>query len=157
MRKYHNTLSQLDKMRRIGHGTSREAYYARKSKLVFKVPYDESCNSQSENEERLFNSLPEPYKKLFPVVGFTKFQGKKVVIMRKVQTLYDFLGEINYETEDFEDIHTVLRICEELNISRSSGFLFYRFVRKFGIGDLYEKNIGIYNGNLVIIDAGYTK
>ena len=157
MRKYHNTLSQLDKMRPIGDGTSREAYYARKSKLVFKVPYNERCNPQSENEERLFNSLPEPYKKVFPVVGFTEFQGKKVVVMRKVQTLYDLIGETDYETEDFEDIHTVLRICDELNINRSSGFLFCRFVRKFGIRDLFEKNVGVYNGNLVIVDAGYIR
>ena len=153
MKKYHGAIAQHKKMKYLGGGMSRNAYYSKRSKLVYKIPY--SNNEQSNNEERLFNSLPPLYKKVFPAVAFVDYRGSKVVIMKKVITLDELIPELAYCDEDFEDIKIILDIAERVGATKKSAYLFHRAIRNFSIKDLFEKNVGIDDEkNLVILDAG---
>lgn len=152
---YERSVSHFKKP--FANGSSREVYYSRKHKLVFKVekqyPY---IIGQTETEEKEYNKMPKKYRPLFPVVHFFTYNGKRWEALRRVRTAYSF--GIDYEL-DYEmrkrPIEFRQRVERRIKKPVNNFKLLQEFFRVMTINDLHSQNWGIDSeGNILILDWG---
>lgn len=139
-------------------GSSRNVYYSKKYNLVFKR--DRIENPQTTAEIVIFNKMTLEEKQIIPMVGVEYFSGKPTIIMEFVKILSTI--KINNKPLEW---HTVscfqigllkeqMKVIIDLLELKDNINEFCALVRKYSLMDLSIENIGIYNGQLTIIDFG---
>lgn len=129
----------------IAKGLDRVVYYSKRYDLIIKKQRNFPRYDQFNNELSLFQSLQENEKYLFPVVAF--YEELKTIVMRKARMLNDREREAYRAYNRTYNPRYLKSIC-------SNAKEFANFTNKYGIEDLHSDNVGIINGQLVVIDAG---
>lgn len=134
----------------FANGCDREVFYSKRYDVVIKKPKKNSWNgddSQFYRELRIFNAMTEEEKKIFPIVMIDEVD--KVIVMKRCKKLsnleYMTASGLDFRERVYEDDKEVFPNCQE----------FIDFIKKYRVCDLHIDNLGTYNGNLVILDAGY--
>lgn len=139
-------------------GSSRDVFYSKKYNLVFKR--DRVENPQTAAEIAIFNKMTLEEKQIIPMVGIEYFNSKPTIIMQFVKILSDI--KINnhgilWNTVSCFQIdllrEQMLGVIGLFNLKNNT-IEFCELVKKYGLMDLSIENIGIYNGQLTIIDFG---
>ena len=139
-------------------GSAREAYYDKKSNLVFKrvkdcsrydlIHYNWSLQ-QHQKEIELFQKMTEEEKKIFPVITVytdkTSQKKEQWIVMKKAKHFR------NYEWPDPSD-DDFLEWAEEKGFINGEEFL--AFIRKYNLRDVYTDNIGYIGHRLIVVDSG---
>lgn len=151
-------ISQLNMRRADWKGSAREAFYDKKSKLVFKRVID--CSSynlehyrwslrQHEREIEIINNMTEEEKSIFPVVTIytdkTSPKKEKWIVMRKANHFKC------YNCPDPDDCH-FLEWAEEQHFTNGKQFM--DFIKKYNLRDVFQDNLGYIGHRLVVIDSG---
>ena len=140
------------------HGSAREAYYDKRSNLVFKRVKD--CSkydsihyhwslAQHQKEIELFQRMTEAEKEIFPIIAiYTDKKGPKKeiwIVMKRAKHFKDYMWP-DPSDEDFLDW------TEEHGFTNGREFL--AFIRKHQLKDVYCDNIGYIGHRLVVVDSG---
>ena len=135
-------------------GCDREVFYSKKYDVVIKKNRADGMwndtNKQFLRESRIFDRMTEEEKKIFPIVMVDK--ENEIIVMKKCNRKTSFIQQ---------QFVSRLQWGVEAEISKSfkeavpNWAEFAAFVKKYKVADLHSANIGTYNGNLVILDAGY--
>ena len=147
-------VKRLENSKPVWRGSAREAFYDKKSDLVFKrviLGEDRHTNfvnrEQHNKEAMLYKHMTKEEREIFPIVAvYTDKNGEIWIVMRKVNRFPIGKCVEPYPREDF------YRFCNE------NGFVNARQVvdcaRKYNIADLYGDNVGYIKNKIVIIDCG---
>lgn len=134
-------------------GADRNAFYSKKYDVVIKKDrnktYFDDRGEQMENEFKLFQTMLDDEREIFPIIDMFRYKGELVTIMKKCEML-----DIPFRC-DCSDPFQVLEIFELFNLDMDYFKRFVAFVIKYDIVDLHKKNVGVLNNHLVILDAGY--
>lgn len=146
-------------------GSSRQCFYSKRYGVVIKKEWEpgwnyETAQRQSEKEQEIFEQLSPAEKEFFPIIGFEKDKdGKTVILMKKIESTLEELGLCPPDT-----------CLEDSSIGKQKEFLSWlkkefglkfnatcllKLISKHHLRDLHNKNLGIYQGKLVIIDFGW--
>ena len=134
----------------IGSGASRNAYYSRKYGVVVKMMKERPdlfLGDQNQKEIELFEKMTPAERKATPMLGHGMYKGKSYIVAERVTTFQ----QLDLKIPDFLSFPRCFgaeRVPEEYRT-------LFRVIKKYGISDTHEENIGkTKDGRIVILDFG---
>ena len=141
------------KSKPCGEGMSRRVFYSPTYKVIFKVARPDGSDRQSRREWERYNEVEAQYRYLFPILDAVEYEGKLVLVMPKCKCLTFHCEALTYWMK--EELPHYIRNMAESNgyqISEQNVADLAVIIAKYKLNDLHYRNMGIWNGNLVILD-----
>lgn len=145
----------------LGHGCARRAYYSKKYNKVFKVCKYNDDIEQSQIEARLFEKYgAEELRHICPITEVIYDKKTPIIVMEKVDIVYDYINErfsgrdaLRMQNMDF---FPLVHSLETLDIIKTDNLSqLFTFLKNERIGDIHSRNLGIFEGRLVLTDLGW--
>ena len=137
----------------FAEGYARRAYYSRKYRVVIKRSKGTRTDHQTLHEIKLWRSMTDEEKTVFPLLNVVEYKGVAHLIMKRCKVVSDLLKRKNnyYGSGYSRD-----EVVDMFGLDKEAYVIFKKVVHKYDIGDLHYSNLGVDNKKrLVILDAGF--